>query len=497
MDARLARHLPRLATIPLVLGVLCRAPARAADPPELPRYRLQVGQELEYRGSDRFDYENGSLDYRFRNRAWVTRQNPDGSWRVVLCFQDKMSQQHKPREATLKSAAAAALGKAKEVVEGALAADDPDWGDLQMAYVDLFPDGRAVLNESITGSFRPVDVGRIFPPLPADAAQAKGGWHHAGATLLQPASDYRLVESSPAGCEVMADHHNMFDQVYLMSSGSRFAFDRAKGIITRVDTTNAQGYGFVGKGAGRLDLVKSTDHGADRAATMAAESEAYFAAERDYQESMKRVAQSGDDVAPALTAAEAGLKRARGRVGLPMFAGALDAQLKELTQNASYYAERAKAKRAVVGQPAADWELKDLEGRSHTLGEYRGRVVVLDFWYRGCGWCIRAMPQMKQLADDFRDQPVAILGLNKDRDIQDARFVADRMGLNYTTLVGAEGVPEKYHVRGFPTLVVVDPQGQVAEFHVGYSPELREEIGAVIRRLLPGPKVAGQPPRTD
>jgi protein-disulfide isomerase-like protein with CxxC motif len=45
--------------------------------------------------------------------------------------------------------------------------------------------------------------------------------------------------------------------------------------------------------------------------------------------------------------------------------------------------------------------------------------------------------------------------------------------------------PQKYQVQGFPTLVVVDPQGKIAEFHVGYSSTLRAEIGAVIRHLLP------------
>ena len=55
-------------------------------------------------------------------------------------------------------------------------------------------------------------------------------------------------------------------------------------------------------------------------------------------------------------------------------------------------------------------------------GSDRGKVVVLDFWYRGCGWCIRAMPQMKQLADDFSETPDAVeeepaLGREEAREI--------------------------------------------------------------------------------
>ncbi len=48
----------------------------------------------------------------------------------------------------------------------------------------------------------------------------------------------------------------------------------------------------------------------------------------------------------------------------------------------------------IVGHAAREWELKDLEGRPHALKDYRGKIVVLDFWYRNCIWCVRAMPQV-------------------------------------------------------------------------------------------------------
>ncbi len=90
---------------------------------------------------------------------------------------------------------------------------------------------------------------------------------------------------------------------------------------------------------------------------------------------------------------------------------------------------------------------------------------------------------MKQLEEDFRDQPVTFLGMNTDLNEADAKFVIDKMGLTYTTLK-ASGLPEKYGVRGFPTLVIVDKQGKVQDFYVGYSPELRKEVGEIVRGLL-------------
>ena len=146
-----------------------------------------------------------------------------------------------------------------------------------------------------------------------------------------------------------------------------------------------------------------------------------------------------------LSQAETTLKDAREQLTVAVLREQIDEQLKSHSRMASYYAEEAKNRSAVLGQPAADWETKDLDGKTHSLKGYRGKVVILDFWYRGCGWCIRAMPQVKELAEEFKGQPVAVLGMNTDRDEKDAKFVVDEMSLNYPVLK-AEGIPEKYSV---------------------------------------------------
>jgi thiol-disulfide isomerase/thioredoxin len=57
-------------------------------------------------------------------------------------------------------------------------------------------------------------------------------------------------------------------------------------------------------------------------------------------------------------------------------------------------------------------------------------MVVLDFWYRGCGWCIRAMPQLNAVADQFAGRPVAVLGMAIDQNEANAKFVCDEMTLD-------------------------------------------------------------------
>ena len=73
--------------------------------------------------------------------------------------------------------------------------------------------------------------------------------------------------------------------------------------------------------------------------------------------------------------------------------------------------------------------------------------------------------------------------MNTDRKEEDALFVVEKMELNYANLK-ATGLPEKYHVQGFPTLIILDQQGVIRDVHVGYSPTLRDEVVQSVNQLL-------------
>jgi thiol-disulfide isomerase/thioredoxin len=155
-------------------------------------------------------------------------------------------------------------------------------------------------------------------------------------------------------------------------------------------------------------------------------------------------------------------------------------------ETAKYDLESSKKIAAVLNKPAADWTAKDLAGNEFSQKGLRGKVVVMDFWYRGCGWCMYAMPQVRQLADDYKDKPVVVLGMNTDRDEADAQFVIKEFDLKYPTLK-ATGIPEQFGVQGFPTMIIIDQQGVVRGFHVGYSPDLRKTVSRKIDELLKSP----------
>jgi DsbC/DsbD-like thiol-disulfide interchange protein len=82
-----------------------------------------------------------------------------------------------------------------------------------------------------------------------------------------------------------------------------------------------------------------------------------------------------------------------------------------------------------------------------------------------------------------------VLGMNVDDQPAVARFVAEKMGLNYPTLRVAEDFPDKYAVSGFPTLVIIDQRGNVHDRYVGATTTLRLDVAQAVREML-GPVTA-------
>jgi thiol-disulfide isomerase/thioredoxin len=177
------------------------------------------------------------------------------------------------------------------------------------------------------------------------------------------------------------------------------------------------------------------------------------------------------------------LRTGRQKAALPLIVALFEDRQKQFDESKKDLTKDKELDELVLNKQAAEWSTTDIDGGKHALADYHGKVVVLDFWYRGCGWCIKAMPQIKEVVDHFHNQPVAVLGMNTDRDEKDARFVVEAVRLNYPTLKGV-GLPEKYGVQGFPTLVVIDGKGIVRKRHVGYSPTLRQELIETINGLL-------------
>jgi peroxiredoxin/outer membrane lipoprotein-sorting protein len=124
-----------------------------------------------------------------------------------------------------------------------------------------------------------------------------------------------------------------------------------------------------------------------------------------------------------------------------------------------------------IGSEAADFQLKDLEGRNVQLKNLRGSVVLLNFWASWCGPCRLEMPVIEKLHQQFHAKGLRVFGVN-DEDIDTIREYVAEHEYSFPTLVDAnQQAINLYRIRGIPTMVVIDREGKVAQYRIGLSRE--------------------------
>jgi thiol-disulfide isomerase/thioredoxin len=119
-------------------------------------------------------------------------------------------------------------------------------------------------------------------------------------------------------------------------------------------------------------------------------------------------------------------------------------------------------------RPAPPFQLMDLQGKTVSLAEFAGRIVVIDFWATWCTPCVKQIPVLNAFHRSPAGQAVALLGISVDvggREVV-APFAAEQ-GIEYPVLLGEETLAFDYGAPGFPALAVVDPQGRIDSLHLG------------------------------
>ena len=135
-----------------------------------------------------------------------------------------------------------------------------------------------------------------------------------------------------------------------------------------------------------------------------------------------------------------------------------------------------------VDIPAPDFTLLDSEGNAHTLSQYRGKIVILDFWATWCGPCLVVMPHLQAIHEAYREQDVVVIGINAWENGDPAALMRAR-NWDYLLLLNGDQVASDYQVSGIPTMVVIDQSGTIVQRKVGAGPNVEQELTDTIMRL--------------
>jgi len=150
-------------------------------------------------------------------------------------------------------------------------------------------------------------------------------------------------------------------------------------------------------------------------------------------------------------------------------------------------------------KPAANFSLADASGAKIVLADYKGKVVLLNFWATWCGPCKVEIPWFVEFNKTYKDRGFAVVGVSLDDDGWKSvkPYLAEKK-IDYTVVVGNDEVSKAYgDVDSLPTTFIIDRDGRIAFVHTGlvgkdtYEKEIRSLLGGDQRAAAKGLEPSG------
>lgn len=143
-------------------------------------------------------------------------------------------------------------------------------------------------------------------------------------------------------------------------------------------------------------------------------------------------------------------------------------------------------------KPAPPFRLMAESGKFRRLSDYRGKVVLLNFWATDCGGCVLEIPSIIDVEAAYKSRPFSVVGVSMDipyENLKDAEqawgkvrpFIAKR-NINYPILMGNESLFKEFGLTQLPDTLLIDKTGKLAAVYVGVIS--KENVKANIRKLL-------------
>ena len=137
------------------------------------------------------------------------------------------------------------------------------------------------------------------------------------------------------------------------------------------------------------------------------------------------------------------------------------------------------------GAPAPPLSVVTTSGQSITLANYKGHVLIMDFFATWCSPCRLSIPHLVALNSRYNRQGLQILGLSLDEggERMVKTFIAEKK-INYPVALANEDLFNDYGLRSLPTLFVINKKGIIVERYLGFNDEIAKSMEALIKKLL-------------
>lgn len=428
-------------------------------------YSFNPGAKFYYSGIETMNFTGGTFGSNEDLIIWTMVINPDLTYRLILEYHSRSYRIDSAGERT----------------------DYPE--RVMWSYCDVDDKGRFKKNYHLDGlaheNLYPVN---LFIELPEEEETARAGWTItdsmygvSGNTL-----HYKWNPDASTVSDIAIDIivETPLDAIYLLETKGVLHYDPEYGLPISRKSEQTRGYGkYAGKTTVEIKLDSIRKFNPDDYTKFENSLYSYLEAESTYYAMMEETPGEPENLHDFFIKAKEVLDQTSTQITDTIFK-------KEISKLAAGYDEDTIEARnsadqiaAIIGQPAKNWKTKDINGKTYKSSKYKGKILLLDFWYRGCPWCMHSIPQLMRVFEKYKKEPVALLGMNVDKDINDARFVVEKMEIKYVNLQAGE-IAKDYEVTGYPTFFIIDQDGIVRERHVGWSEDLFERISRSIDKLL-------------
>ena len=172
------------------------------------------------------------------------------------------------------------------------------------------------------------------------------------------------------------------------------------------------------------------------------------------------------------------------RLGFTMSGSRLGSTMKG-AMAALVIASTAFAASGDASGPAPAFTLTALTGQQATLSQYKGQVVMVNFWATWCGPCQQEMPLLDAMYKKYKPAGFTLIGVNVDKDAPPVKELLARKPVSFPVLLDpANQVSKAYHVDEMPSSVIIDRKGEIRYIHRGYRPGDENEYQDRIRQLI-------------
>ncbi|MCS6884503.1 MAG: TlpA disulfide reductase family protein [Acidobacteriota bacterium] len=145
-------------------------------------------------------------------------------------------------------------------------------------------------------------------------------------------------------------------------------------------------------------------------------------------------------------------------------------------------AELKSSKYFGESDPVKDFSLKTLDGETVGLSEFKGKILILNFWATWCPPCRKEIPDLIAVQKAYKDKGVVILGVAVDEELDDVRSFVRKYEINYMVALDDGSIFSQWEGEGIPLTFFIDRRGRIKNRSEGML--TRQEIDEILQQLL-------------